>query len=498
MNIFSFPAHDRFINRSADLARLEDWWASDDRKALALYGRRRVGKSWLFREFAHEKPALLLVADRRAEGPQLERFAERLEGILGVRPALDSLPALFEALYAISVEEKTLVVIDEFPYLLPAREKARTSVLTSIQAVMEERDASQLKLVLCGSYIAQMERLLSGPLRGRLTSLSVEPLSFTDAQAFAPSTAAAIDRIERFSVSGGMSLYLDELARGGTLRNRICARVLDPRGPLFNDPREVLEEELRTPGVYYSLLEELSTGKKSLGDLASALGRKTTDLQGYLDALRAMRIVHRAAPVTALQDERQHRYSLADDFMRFWFRFVFPFQEELKTGLATSTLYTDEIAPQLGDHISPTFESLCREWVLRAGAATRVGEWWGNALNELRRDGARTSEQVDVVGLRRSAVSLIGECKWTSKPLGLDVLTDLESFKIPAMRQAGLRFASDHVIALFSKSGFSDALISLAEQRNDLRLVPVAELVADVMAPAQPPVLISRVPDTTL
>ena len=484
MNIFSFPAHDRFVNRSADLARLEDWWASDDRKALALYGRRRVGKSWLFREFAHEKPALLLVADRRAEAPQLDRFAARLEGFLGVRPALDSLPALFEALYAISVGERTLVVIDEFPYLLPARERDRADVLTSIQAVMEERDASQLKLVLCGSYIAQMERLLSGPLRGRLTSLSVEPLSFTDAQEFAPPTTDAIDRIELFSVSGGMSLYLDELARGGTLRDRICARVLDPRGPLFNDPREVLEEELRAPGVYYSLLEELSTGKKSLGDLGSALGRKTTDLQGYLDTLRAMRIVQRAVPVTALPDERNHRYGLADDFMRFWFRFVFPFQEELKTGLTRGTLYADEIAPQLGDHISPTYEALCRAWALRTGAATKVGEWWGKALNELRRDGARTSEQVDVVGLRRSAVSLIGECTWTSRPLGLDVLTDLESYKIPAMRQAGLRFAGNCVIALFSRSGFSDTLVEVAGRRGDVRLVSVSELVADVMAPA--------------
>ena len=482
MDYFSFPAHDRFINRAADLARLEDWWASDDRQAMALLGRRRVGKSWLVREFAHEKPALLLVADRRAELPQLGRFAERLGAHLGVRPALESLPALFEALYALGEQEKTLVVIDEFPYLLPIRERDRKDVLTSIQAVMEEREGSQLKLLLCGSYIAQMERLLTGPLRGRLTPLSVEPLCFADAQGFAPESKAAEDRVELYAVSGGMSLYLDELASGGTLRERICGRVLDSRGPLFNDPREVLEEELRAPGVYYSLLEELSTGKKSLGNLASALGRRTTDLQGYLDTLRAMRIVSRTAPVTSSPDERNRLYGLADDFMRFWFRFVFPFQDELKTGLAPSTLYAGEIAPRLADHVSPAFESLCREWTLRAGLATKVGEWWGNALNELRRDGARTSEQIDVVGLRRGAVVLVGECKWTSRPLGLDVLSDLEKFKIPAMHQARVRWSSSVLIVLFSRSGFSDALMRLAEEREDLHLVPVATLVADVMA----------------
>ena len=481
MDVFDFPARDRFINRSSDLARLEDWWAGDERNALALYGRRRVGKSWLLREFAHDKPALLLVADRRAEAPQLERFADRLEPLLGVKPALESLPALFEALYALAATEKMLVVIDEFPYLLPAREKERLDVLTSVQAVMEERDASRLKLVLCGSYIAQMERLLSGPLRGRLTRLSVTPLGFAEAQGFVATDVPAVERIERYAVSGGMSLYLDELARGGTLRDRICSRVLDHRGPLFNDPREVLEAELRTPGVYYSLLEELSTGNKSLGELGSALSRKTTDLQGYLVTLREMRIVRRAVPVTALVDERGHRYALADDFMRFWFRFVFPFQEELKTGLPPRALYAAEIAPQLADHVSPTFERLSREWVLRTGRATKVGEWWGNSLNELRREGTRTSEQVDVVGVRRSAVSLIGECKWTRSPLGIDVLYDVETYKIPAMQQAKLRLARDLVIALFSKSGFSDRLVRAAEHRDDLQLVDATRLVADLV-----------------
>jgi uncharacterized protein len=481
MDAFSFPAHDRFLNRTADLARMEDWWTGDERNALALYGRRRVGKSWLFREFAHGKPALVLVADRRAETPQLERFARRLEPLVGVRPALDSVPALIEALYSLAADEKRLVVIDEFPYLLPAREKDRDEVLTQIQAVMEERDASHLKLVLCGSYISQMERLLRGPLRGRLTAIALDPLAFADAQRFVAADTAAVERIERYAVAGGMSLYLDELARGGALRERICARVLDPRGPLFNDPREVLEEELQAPSVYYSLLEELSTGKKAIAQLGSLLGHRTTYLQPYLDTLRKMQIVERSVPITAVGDERGYRYGLADDFMRVWFRFMFPFQDELKTGLTPRRLYDGEIADALADHISPTFERLCREWARRTGAATRVGSWWGNALNELRREGTRQTEEIDVVGLARSAVSLVGECKWTRQPMGVDVLADLETFKIPALRQAGVRVARDLRITLFSKAGFTDALRRAADARADLRLITAEELVDDLL-----------------
>lgn len=483
MDPYDFRALPRFIDRGDDLARLEDWWQGPEANALALYGRRRVGKSWLFRRFAHGKPAVVLVADRRAQGPQLERFAAQLEPMLGVRPALDSVAALFEALYTLAGTRKLLAVIDEFPYLLPTIDRERDEVLTGVQRVMEERDASQLKLVLCGSYIGQMERLLSGPLRGRLTAMPVEPLAFTDATGYMSDRPLGIDAIERFSVAGGMSLYLDEVAREGPLRDRIAGRVLNPRGPLFNDPREVLEEELRTPGTYYSLLEELSTGRMSLSEMASALGRRTTDIQGYLRTLREMRIVERWAPVTARDEERNHRYGLADDFMRFWFRFVFPFQEELKTGLPPEHLYDAEIAPALGEHTSPTFESLCRLWTLRTGRATRIGSWWGNALNEQRRAGARLTEEIDVVGLERGRVTIVGECKWTTAPLGPEVLKALETFKLPAIRQAGVRIASGGPrIVLFARSGFKETLTAIVSDREDVTLVSADELVGDLGA----------------
>ncbi|MGH2894644.1 MAG: ATP-binding protein [Solirubrobacteraceae bacterium] len=480
--MFGFPARDRFLDRERDLARLDDWWGGREANALALYGRRRVGKSWLFRRFADGKPAVVLVADRRAQTPQLDRFAAVLEPLLGVRPALNGVPALLEALYVLAERERVLAVIDEFPYLLPASESDRDEVLTSIQAVMEERDASELRLILCGSYIGQMERLLTGPLRGRLTGLLVEPLGFAQSAVYLERQASAVEMVERYAVAGGMSLYLDELGRDGTLRQRACARVLDPRGPLFNDPREVLEEELRSPGVYYSLLEELSSGRKSLADLAAALGRRTPDLQGYLRTLRGMQVVDRHAPVTAREDERNHRWELSDGFMRFWFRFVFPYQEDLKTGLAPGVLYREEIEPQLADHVSPTFEILCRQWVLRTGRATRIGAWWGNALNEHRRTKTRTTEEVDVVGLARSVVTLVGECKWTKGQMPLSVLEDLDAYKIPAMRESKIRFAKDgpHIV-LFGRGGFSEPLKRRAEQRGNVALISVEQLVSDLL-----------------
>jgi AAA+ ATPase superfamily predicted ATPase len=475
---YEWPVADEFFNRKDELARLERWWGGRDRNALALFGRRRVGKSWLLRAFATGKPALILVADQGAAGRQLDRFAGALEPFLGVRPDLPDLPTLFRVLFRMASRERVLVAIDEFPYLLPGAERSRLDVLSGVQAAIEEeRDSSRLRLVLCGSHIGQMRGLLAerSPLRGRLTPLAVEALPFGDAGPFLPGDDAA-RRIERFAVAGGMPMYLAELGRRASLRAAVCESILDSRGPLFNDPREILEEEFRRPGVYFSLLEELAVRERGMDDLTSRLGVAHSALTPYVSELIRMQLVERLAPFTA---KREFRYRLRDDFLRFWFRFVFPFQEDLRAGLRAGDHYEAEVAPALPEHVAPVFESLCRRWVRQnmGAEATQVGPWWGRALDRLRATGERGSEEIDVVGTARSRVTLVGECKWTSGKMSAKVLEDLEQFKIPAMRQAGARFSSSGPqILLFSKSGFKSSLRELAGGRGDVRLVDLALL----------------------
>lgn len=479
---FDFPGHDRFRNRVADLRRLNEWWEGEETNALAIYGRRRVGKSWLIREFAHGKRALMLVADRRSLGPQLEDFASQLESLAGIRPALRDLAGLIEVLYGLAVDRRMLVAIDEFQYLLPERNREQAEVLSSIQRAMEGRDRSQLKLILSGSYIGQMEGLLSGPLRGRLTPLRLDPLSFGDALSFFEGDIDPAAAVERYALTGGMSMYLDLLGQASSLRRGICEQVLAPRSPLFSDPREVLDEELRMPGVYYSLIDRLAHGSSGVGDLAAALGRKSTDLQSYLDQLVGMRLLRKLSPLGTPGRGGRYRYELADDFMRFWFRFVFPYREELESGLEPGRLYSSEIRDQLPGHVSPTFERLSREWVIRGGAeASRVGSWWGRSTNAERKRGERTTEEVDVVGMKASTVTVVGECKWTRAKMGLETLSDLERFKLPAMAESGARFRrGGPAIVLFSRSGFSDGLRNVAKARSEIALVDMIQLVADL------------------
>jgi AAA+ ATPase superfamily predicted ATPase len=477
---FEFAAVDRFVNRSRDLAALGRWWTSDDRNALNLHGRRRVGKSWLFRRFAHGKDATVLVADRLAPGAQLSRLAAQLEDALGVRPQIDDVADLFRLLYRLGAERPHLVVLDEFPYLLPPGSQ-REVMLTAIQSVMEvERDRSQTKLVLCGSHVQQMQALTSegSALRGRLTTLRVDPLAFGEAGALIEDSDPQ-RRIERFAVAGGMARYLSELGSGGPLDELICTRLLDPNGALFNDPREVLEHELAQVATYFSILQELAGGEKALGEIASALRMPPTNLPRPLDTLREMAVIERRIPVSASAGEKSSRYRISDPFLRFWFQFVFPYQEDLSAGLAPRDLYGLEIEPVLTEHVAPVFETLCREWVRRnrGSRASRVGSWWGPTTKSGNEQG-RFAEEIDIVGLGRGRATVIGECKWTNKPLSVSILADLEDFKLPALRQGGVKVAGDVEIVLFCRGGFTDGLTERAEADSRLTLVGLDELVA--------------------
>lgn len=480
---FEWSLAGAFLNREQELSQLERWWSGGTRRIVAMYGRRRVGKSWLFRAFAHGKPAVVLVAEAGARGAQLRKLAAALEAPMGVRPDLAGVPDLFRALYRLGRREKFLAVIDEFPHLMPAAARGRREMLTAIQAVIEEeQDASRTRFVLCGSQISSMERLLAeeSPLHGRLQRLLVSPLGPEESAHFIEAESPR-DWVERFSVCGGMPMYLDELGRGGTARKLLCESVLDPLGALFEEPPYVLQQELRRPGVYLSILDELASGPRALRDLSNALDMPGTSLTEYLKSLQEMRIVDRRRPVTSAKESPGFRYVLTDGFFRFWFRFVRPFASELETGLRPDDLWRAEVAPALAEHIAPAFESLCRRW-LRSNLgeeASRVGGWWGPSRHDLRATGERLTEEIDVVGLRRGRVSVIGECKWSGKPVSTSLLSEIERYKLPALlQQSGVRAQpAGPRIVLFSRSGFTAGLQSQAEARDDLRLVEVEELV---------------------
>ena len=346
---------------------------------ISLYGRRRVGKSWLFRRFAHGKPAVILVAERAVTGQQLTQMATQLSDVLDVRPQLDTVADLFNVLYDLANRRKVLVVIDEFPYLLGTTTAEQQRTLTSIQAVMErKRDGSKLKLILTGSTISQMEDLQAekNPLHGRLRPLPLWPMPFAPATLLLEGTDV-VEQMTRYSIAG--------VCRATSKRSP--AAPCQPPSPERSSrpstascsPSPATCSTKRASRANRLLLDPVPTGQQpqEASAVAGALRMETKVLAGYLTTLESLRLVARNRPAGAGPKARTTQWKCTDHFIRFWFRFVQKYQSELEAGANPAAHVETNIIPHLADHTAPVFEEALTTWMRsRYAGATEVGVWW--------------------------------------------------------------------------------------------------------------------------
>ncbi len=453
-----------FINRKSELEILARLYASERAELFVLYGRRRVGKTELLRAFCEDKPHLFFIATLSADAEQLATFSQQIWGFTHPEtPAGFSFPSWDAAFRALAdLPGRPIIVLDEFTYLISGN-KAIPSIL---QKVWDERlKNTQVKLVLCGSYIGMMETEVLGyqaPLYGRRThSTLLDPLDLPSAALFFPAYSTD-QKFLAWAVLGGMPYYLRTFSDQQDILTNIRQRILDVQsGELFNEPRLLLMEELREPRNYFSILRAIAQGNTRLNEIAQTSGVGSVNMVSrYLDLLQQMRLVTRQVPATETQPEKSKRgiYQIDDHFLRFWFRYVQPNQSSLGLGLADAIL-NQRVKPDLDHFAATAFEEASRQhvaWLARQGKISflpeRIGAWW------------ERDAEIDVLAISNvEKQALVGECKWSVNPVGVNILDDLKQ-KGQALLAQG-EIVQVHY-ALFSRSGFTPALEMQAREEG--------------------------------
>ena len=461
-----------FVNRIAELDRLQARYASARAELFVLYGRRRVGKTELLREFCRDKPHIFFVATLSSDRDQLAAFSQQIWHYTHAEVddafTFPSWEAAFKALA--ELPGRVIVVIDEITYLI-AGNKAIPSILQKVWDAQLSR--SNLLVILCGSYIGLIEREIldyKAALYGRRTgSELLQPLELPALAAFFPD-ASPSRLIETWAVLGGMPYYLSLFSPQQSLAVNIRAHILHPQGTLYNEPLLLLVEELREPRNYFSILRAIAAGNTRLNEITQAAGMGDKGATArYLDILQQLRVVRRQVPATERQPEKSKKglYQIEDAFLHFWFRFVHPYRGSLELGLADA-IYQQRVEPVFDAFTGHAFEDAAQAYVTdlaRAGRLPflpeRVGRWW------------REDEEIDVVAISDAERSLLaGECKWSARPVGVNVLIDLQR-KTQALR---LDPTWRVTYALFARSGFTPDMVSLA-QEQDILLVGPGEMV---------------------
>ncbi|WP_050033759.1 ATP-binding protein [Halorubrum halophilum] len=451
------------INRERELQWLTSHLSRKERQLLVLYGRRRVGKTTLVTTALEELEvtSVYYLCDQRGSHHNARRFAAQCaETFDDVTPAVEDFAEAFQYLTT-RVDGPCVVALDEFSYLVADDETIPSVFQTIIDEVLDE---TKISLVLLGSSISMMEDgVLSyeSPLYGRRTGQwELAPLSFSDARAFFPNTGIET-QIQIYSVLGGIPAYLEQFDTEQSLFENIEQAILSKGAFLYEEPQFLLRQELREPATYIAILEAIAGGATRVTEIANEIGHDASSLSRYLQNLTQLAILEQEHPVT--DPDGRGLYRLTDDFLRFWFRYVATNQGTLEQGRTEPVRAA--IADTLPRHTSRTFETVCQQAVQTSGfpvSCSRVGRWWYDG------------EEIDVVGIdQQTDTLLLGECKWTSAPVGralFDELTALES----AVRWHGDDRNVRYV--LFSRAGFTDELQSIADERPDLSLYGLDDL----------------------
>ena len=460
-----------FVNRVSELEQLEKRYASGKAEFFVLYGRRRVGKTELLARFCEGKRSIFFVSDLGSEISLRTALSAAVNTTLFGPNQMNAVYSTWEdllhALAQTAQSERLVVVLDEFPYLVTAH----PPLATILQRVWDQTlKNSQIMLILCGSYIGMMEETVLGyqaPLYGRRTAqYLLEPLQFKDARLFYPSFPLE-DQVRAYAVYGGTPAYLHTIQSQQSLKDNVLDGILTRGSFLYDEVRFVLQQELREPRNYFAILQAIAAGKTRLNEIKQATGIEGAT--AYLDTLQQLHLVERIVPVTETQPQKSRRgiYRLKDHYLRFWFRYVHPNRSQLERGGAQIIL-ENQVIPEIDHFSSLTFEEVCQQFFWQAGLSgklpfvpTNIGNWWN------------ANEEVDLVILGENDAILV-ECKWTSKPVGIDIMADLE--RKSNLVRTELENCQIH-FALCSRSGFTSQLIEDTKRRQDVVLFDLPEIV---------------------
>lgn len=461
-----------FIGREIELSEFDALYRQDRFQLFVLYGRRRVGKTTFLREFCKDKPCIFYSAEQSNDKLNLEKFSARVFSHYG-ETDLEPFASWEKALLYIhrrQSAERLVLVFDEFPYLAAVS----PSVLSVLQHLVDHTlKDGKLFIVLCGSYMGFMEKeVLSAksPLFGRRTGqLHMKPFDYLTSAEFMPGFSNE-EKLTLYGAAGGTAMYLGLVNRDKTLAENIEDMFLKSTGYLYEEPQLLLRQEVQEPGVYNAVIEAIAGGASRSGEIAAKAGEEAAKCLKYINTLCELGILHKEIPFGEKSGSRKTIYALSDFMFRFWFRYVAKNRTLIETG-AGDAVWRLRVQPDLSVYMGRVFETVCRDFMLRENAAGRlpflftdIGRWWGTDTR------TRKQAEIDLVASDGKDY-IFCECKWRNEKLDLGVLQNLkDKAALFGERSENAR------CALFSKSGFTDAVKEAARADERLMLFSMDDL----------------------
>lgn len=452
------------IGREKELSVIEEKCASGRFEFLVMYGRRRVGKTTILNEIAKRHDTIFFSAQEKNDELNLEDFSRAIENhydgryFATFRNWQSALDYITERL---SGEKRTVLIIDEFPFIAFQNPSIKSIFQHTIDHQWQDRN---IFLILCGSSVSFMENEVMGyrsPLYGRMTSsIEVKPFDYLDGIKFFPEYSTE-DKIISYGILGGIPRYLCAFDPRKSLRQNIIENIIRKSEFLNDEPQTLLRMELREPAVYNSILNAIAGGCNKISEIADRVHEEKSKISKYILTLQNLRLVEKKIPCGEGSGSKKAIYQIKDFFYSFWYRFIFT--NENYFTMLDEELAADEILDQLNDFMGIVFEDICAQFLVRLAKGRKlpfipfeIGKWWGN--NPI----LKAQDDVDILALDRTKTKAIFcECKFRNRKMPLEEFDDLlcASEIFPSVKEKTFIF--------ISKSGFEDNVIQKAKELSE-------------------------------
>jgi len=370
-------------------------------------------------------------------------------------------PHLFSD-FAGSHEKKAIIVLDEFHYIL---KNSPDFALTFTMLVSTDRP---VMFVICSSSIRWVENEMLSSL-GNIASyitgyIKLKEFSFVDfVNRFPKSTVETCIHIN--AILGGVPEYLEEWQEKLSIKDNIQKVLLNKNNKLFTEPELFLKQELREMAVYNTILYALAEGNRKLNDLYLKTGFSRAKISVYLKNLIELDIVEKLVPLgdEGKENVQKGLYRIKDNFLGFWYRFVYPHRSELMLG-KVSKVYEEKIAPHLNDYMEEYFADVCVEFLKLMNLQQRLPKkflWWDRWYGK--------NGTLDILAQGENKEMLVGKCLWK------DQKAELGDYEV-LISLAGEAKITPDFCYLFSKNGFTAELCAYAENNNTVVLIGLEDL----------------------
>ena len=460
-----------FYCREEELRTMNNRYKKDRFEFVVIYGRRRVGKTALINEFCKGKPTVYFSALNASSQENLEALSKAIYTCQNPdstsTPTYRSYEDALEAITGMAMEKRLVFVIDEYPYLA----KAEKSISSRLQHIIDHSwQDSRIYLILCGSSMSFMEYQVLGyesPLYGRRTAqFKIQALTYREITEFHPELKAA-DQALLYGVTGGIPHYINKLDVESNLDEALLENLFSTSSYLFEEPENLLKQELREPAIYNSVISAIAAGASRSNEISTKVGLESGVCAKYLKVLLDLGILKKETPITE-KSGKKTIYAIDDNFFRFWYRFV-PRNMSVISAGRMHPVYEQAVKRFYPDYMGLVFEKMCQEYLLRYAKdlpilLSNVGQWWGTDSK------TRKEVQIDIVGVPVDGNEyLICSCKYRNEKIGIEELELLRRYAA-VFRQNGIFH-----YYIFSKGGFTQALLE-AEMQGEVTLLTLEDL----------------------